>query len=538
MHSRQPTIPWNRRTALAVAGLFALGLSLAEAAQQEGKADTTPANTDARTLSTLIDRSVDAQLKAEKVDVSPRTDDATFLRRVYLDITGQIPSAEKAVAFLDSQDTDKRAKLIDELLASPAYGKHQADLWQPLLLARNSDNRRLQTQPMHTWLEKNFNENKPWNKMVHELLTASGDQDKNGAVTYYLSLATVDKMTDSVTKVFLGLQLQCAQCHNHPFTGWKQTQYWEMAAFFMKVQANPPRGQQTTTPTVTETNTPRRGRNALPESAKRLPPKFLQGDAPKVGSSDPLRPVLADWLTTAKNPYFSKAMVNRTWHQFFGRGLVNPVDDMHDANTPSHPELLTGLAEQFSSNGFDLKQLIRGICNSQAYQRSSRPTGNNAEATTTLYSHMPVKVLPPGELFDALTTVLGSANRGQAGRRPMGAGGRGAGGSPRDQFIAFFNLDENVDPTEYQAGIPQALRLMNGAQNNNGATARARSIAREAKTPEKAIETLFLTTLSRRPTKAETEKMTTYIRKQSDAEKAYADILWVLVNTSEFMLNR
>ena len=545
MHSRQPTIPWNGRTALAVVGILALGLGLAEAAQKQEKAKAdikaqsvqvgqpgASAALDARGLGNVIDRAVDAQLKAEKVDVSQRTDDAAFLRRVYLDITGQVPTAEKAVAFLDSQDTAKRAKLIDELLASPEYGKHSANLWQALLLPRNSDNRRLQFQPMHDWLEKSFNENKPWDKMVHELLTASGAQDKNGAVTFFLANNTVDKMTDSVTKVFLGLQLQCAQCHNHPFTKWKQTEYWEMAAFFMKVQANPPRNNQTASPDVTETNNPRRGRNALPESAKRLPPKFLQGEAPKVGTSDPLRPVLADWLTTAKNPYFSKAMVNRTWQQFFGRGLVNPIDDMHEANTPSHPELLKDLAAQFAAGGFDLKQLIRGICNSETYQRSSKPTGNNADAPLTLYGHMPVKVLPPGELYDALGTVLGNAGRAPGARRPQGV----RAGSPRDQFIAFFNLDENVDPTEYQAGIPQALRLMNGPQMNNGA--RAKAITRDAKTPEKAVEALFLTALSRRPSKAELEKMTTFVGKQSSAEQAYADILWVLVNTSEFTLNR
>src|SRR5262249_3868262 len=159
----------------------------------------------------------------------------------------------------------------------------------------------------------------PWDKMVREILTASGEQEKNAAVTFYLANATVDKMTDSVTKLFLGVQLQCAQCHNHPFTEWKQSEYWGMAAFFMKTQISPPRpnAQNANPPSVTETPAPRRGRNALPESARILPAKFLAGEEPKVESRAPLRPVLADWVTKADNSYFSKAMVNRVWAQFF-----------------------------------------------------------------------------------------------------------------------------------------------------------------------------------------------------------------------------
>src|SRR5258708_24863414 len=163
--------------------------------------------------------------------------------------------------------------------------------------------------------------------MVRELLTVIGDQEKNGAVTYFVANGTVDKMTDNVTKVFLGVQLQCAQCHNHPFTEWKQSEYWGMAAFFMKVEATPPQmaARNGASPEVKETDRPRRGRNALPDSAKTVPPKFLAGPEAKVEKGEPYRPVLADWITTKDNPYFSKAIINRLWAQFMGRGLVNPV---------------------------------------------------------------------------------------------------------------------------------------------------------------------------------------------------------------------
>ena len=196
---------------------------------------------DAAALAHVIDSAVDQRLAAEKVKASPQADDAEFLRRVYLDLAGRIPPADKAAAFLDSNDPAKRAKLIDELLASDDYGKHMADVWKDLLVKRNSDNRTVTFDPLVDWLTKDFNQNTPWDQMVRDLMTAEGPQDENGAVTYFLANNTVDKMTDVTTKVFLGVQLQCAQCHNHPFTDWKQTEYWGMADFFMKVQQTGPR---------------------------------------------------------------------------------------------------------------------------------------------------------------------------------------------------------------------------------------------------------------------------------------------------------
>src|SRR5262245_24275902 len=202
------------------------------------KAPSPNESKNAKGLAAKIDQRIEARLQEEKVIASPGTSDAEFLRRVSLDITGVIPSGDKAKAFLDSSDPDKRAKLIDELLASPEYGKRMADIWQDLLLTRTSDNRRMNPAPFYEWLKEQFTANKPWDQMVKELLTASGTQDKNGAVTYFVANESVDKITDNVTKNLLGVQLQCAQCHNHPFTSWNQSEYWGMAAFFMKVRAD------------------------------------------------------------------------------------------------------------------------------------------------------------------------------------------------------------------------------------------------------------------------------------------------------------
>src|SRR5262249_4848520 len=187
----------------------------------------------------------------------------------------------KPVAFLNSKSLKNRPTSTDDWRASPGYGKHQADVWQSLLLPRNSDNRRIQFTPMIKWLEANFNENKPWDQLVRELITATGEQDKNGAVTYFLANPTPDKLTDNATRLFLGVRLECAQCHNHPFTSWKQDEYWGMAAFFTKVRldGNPRQAQQNGTSLAI--NEGGKGRPIrLPDSAKRLPPKFLQGDQP------------------------------------------------------------------------------------------------------------------------------------------------------------------------------------------------------------------------------------------------------------------
>jgi hypothetical protein len=531
------------RTVLAATAAFvavAAGVSLAHGDEEKNARPDSPAapatTKAAGELSQVIDHFLDERLRAEQVAVSPLADDAAFLRRAYLDITGRIPSAAKAAAFLDNPDPAKRAQLIDDLLASREYGVHQADIWQALLLPRNSDNRRLQFEPMVKWLEESFNANKPWDKMVRELLTASGEQPKNGAVTFYLANATVDKMTDTVSRLFLGVQLQCAQCHNHPFTEWKQAEYWGMAAFFLKTQIAPPRPgvNAAVVPSVIETQAPRRGRNALPEAARILPPKFFGGPQPKVEPRAPLRPVLADWITKADNPYFSKAMVNRIWAQLFGRGIVNPVDDMHEGNAASHPALLDELAQQFAANDFDVQFLIRSICNSQAYQRSSKPTGTNADASPALLSRMPIKVLTPEQLFDSLVQALGAPARpnGGPGRNPVL---RAQGANQRAAFVAFFGIEDGADPTEYQSGIPQALRLMNSPQLNNNSV--LNQYLRSARQPNEVIEHLYLMTLSRRPTSAESERLTTYVGKSREPRPAYNDILWALLNSSEFTTN-
>lgn len=502
-------------------------------------------------LARLIDAEVQKRLDAEKVKAGSRSDDAEFLRRVYLDLAGTIPSPEKVRAFLDSTDPNRRAALVDELLADRRFGKALAEVWAHMLLPRESNNRRLNEEPFRKWLADSFNSGKPLDRLVYDLMTATGPQNENGAVTFFIANPTVDKMTDNVSRMFLGVQLQCAQCHNHPFTDYKQADYWGMAAFFTKTRltANPQQAaKKGVSPGIIETNKAGgRKKGNLPESAKRVPARFLQGAQPSLTKAEPYRPVLAKWVVASNNPFFARAMANRFWHQLFGRGLVHPVDDMHADNPASHPALLATLAEQLRLHNYDVKYLIRAICASEAYQRSSRSAVDTATVEPDLYSQRLVRVLRPEQLYDSLTTVLGSSDERPAVRKRPGAAAKkaaakkalakkkGGRGNPRDAFLNFFHV-EDFNPLDYQNGIPQALRLMNSgmANNTNAAINRAMDGAGD---PPAVIERLYLAALARRPTPEETRRLTAYVSRQSNPRVAYGDVLWALLNGSEFVLN-
>jgi hypothetical protein len=240
-------------------------------------------------------------------------------------------------------------------------------------------------------------------------------------------------------------------------------------------------------------------------------------------------------MTTAKNPFFAKAMTNRVWSQYFGRGIVNPVDDMHDANFPSHPELLADLSGQFAASRFDVQYLVRAICNSETYQRSSKITGNNGDFGPEFFARMAVKPLTPEQLFDSLRLLVGN-QPGRGPARKMGGAGKFAG-NPREQFVNFFGIEDGADPTEYQAGIPQVLRLMNAPNLNNYAT--LASILRANKEEGSVIEKMYLTVLARRPRAEERARIHAFLLKnKDDRRQALAGVLWALMNSSEFALNR
>lgn len=494
---------------------------------------------DAMALAKLIDQEITKRLKAEKGTSTGLCSDEEFIRRIYLDLVGVIPTSEKVTAFLESKDPQKRSKVIDELLADPRFGKSLAETWVLQLVPRELANNLLSRKGLEGWLADHFNKNTNLDKVVYELITASGEIDKNPAASYFVANPTVDKITDNSTRMFLGVQLQCAQCHNHPFTDWKQTEYWAMAAFYMKtrVNGNPKAAAKGgAVPSVSEVaKGPVAGKKGggLPESAKIVPAKFLQGEEAKFSGNE-MRPTLAKWMTSADNKFFARAMVNRFWYQLYGRGLVNPVDDMHDDNAASHPELLATLTEQFKLHNFDTKFLVRAICNSEVYQRSSVSNADLASVDPELYGRREMRTMTPEQMYDSLVTILGQAQKGDAPKDK--AAKKGGPVTPRDNFLAFFRV-EDYNPLEYQNGIPQALRMMNSPFTNR-AELTAAELTKGAKTPAEAIDRLFIAALSRRATTKETERLTTYInRPGSTARVAHGDILWSLINSSEFVLN-
>lgn len=520
------------------------------------KAPAKPARDPAPTA-TIIDAEVDRQLAKLKIPASPQADDAEFLRRVTLDLTGRIPTYSQTVAFLDSKDPNKRRKRIDELLDSPEYGEHLATIWRNLLVGRelNLTGKGGSNDTLRPWLAEQFNENRGWNAIVTDLLTAEGTPRDNPATAFLLANTEngqprPNKVAGAAAALFWGANLRCAECHNHPFTHWKQTDFWGTAAFFGKVQYAGGKGEPASvTEALSGAAVPKqKGQTAsvlrgtaivIPAGGKSggqvVKARFLGGDEPSLDEKEPFRPRFAAWATAADNPYFARAAANRLWGHFFGRGFVNPLDAFDERNPPSHPELLDRLAKELASSDFDLKHLARCITTSKAYQRTSRPVPGN-EADTGAFSHMAVKALTPEVLFDALA-VLGTGS-GDGGKT-SGAGKKGSGDKQesRDQFLRSFRFDEEATATDYIQGIPQLLRLMNASSVNRG-TAVVDKLCRSTMSRTEAITTLYLTVLSRRPTPEEVELMSGYLSRRKDDREGYRGVVWILLNSSEFALNR
>ncbi len=554
------------RTTVEIAGLMTLVLLAGDTVRAAGPAKKTARPPAA--VAAEIDRAVEARLTAAKVPASPQADDAEFLRRVSLDIRGRIPTAERTAAFLADASPDKRAKLVDELLADHEYGEHFATIWYHRMIKPDDDNRlQIANNKLLPWLTERFNQNQGWDRLVTDLLTASGDRDKHPETVFFLAHVSGDKngnpepnkLTAAATRLFLGVRLECCECHNHPFTKLQQTDFWSMAAFFSTTRSeNASKGAIKTggTPSIHEGNTAGRtgkgkagkkdgtvasnvpvGSIEIPDTkGKTVRAKFLGGSQPALVSANRLRAQLAAWLTGPNNPYFARAAANKLWANFFGRGIVTPVDDMRPESEATHPEILQLLAQEFVASGFDQKYLARCICLSQAYQRSSRVLPENKE-DETLYSHMQLKMMTADMLFDSLGVALGHS----AAQADKGAGKKGKkyGGSVRDEFRKFFHAEADDDvgvAEDYTHGVPQVLRLMNSSHINDTAAV-VNQLMKMNAAPPKVIESLCLRVLSRRPTETETRRMTAYVAGEPNAVRAYSDLMWVLLNSGEFLFN-
>jgi hypothetical protein len=486
----------------------------------ERRADSTR-----QTLSAAIDRHVDARLQSASISKSPPADDDEFVRRVYLDLHGVVPRVEQTQAFLADDDVDKRARLVDRLLADPRFAAHLADQWDDYLMPA-ADDLRSQKQQLKGWLTAAF-QDQSWDQIATALVTAEGQRDKDPQVSYLLKgreTLTPAETTDLVSQYFLGVRLNCAQCHDHPFADWKQSEYWGMAAFFTQFQYTDRRQQKSGV--IRDNPNIDLAKLAEPDRLRVL--TFPKGDDWSTDGS-PHRQAFARWLTAPDNPYFARAAVNRVWSQLFGRGLVEPVDDLHDGNPASHPELLDDLSAAFVAAKFDLRAIYRAVCNTAAYQRTSRPVDGNVQ-DTLLLSHMRTKLLTPEQMFDSLAVVLPPT---AASKRYQPAN------DPREEFVGFFRTEGDWDPTTYTRGIPQALRMMNSPHWGSPRLADAvREIVGGDASNSADVDRLYLHVLARRPTAEERTIVDRHLNKLvSDRDEGLTELFWSLVNGGEFSFN-
>ena len=490
--------------------------------------------TDAARVARLIDEAIDARLKSEGVQAAQLADDAEFVRRLHLDLHGGVPTLEQVKRFLADVGRDKRTRLIDSLLADPRYGEYLADIWQGYLISPLADDSTKRADRFRHWLAGQFNTRR-WDEIVTELITATGKMEDNPAVTYLIEgrlPRAVPDLTDLTSRYFLGIRLNCAQCHDHPFVKWKQEEFWGMAAFFTQIQT-PKRAKQVyekgvvDDPQLTLANLKDAG---VPDGFMQRAPTFLGGrPLSQSTKTNTHRANLAAWITAPENPYFARAMVNRTWGRLLGRAIVQPVDDMHEANAPSHPELLELLARRFVESGYDLKFLTRAIVSSRAYQRTSQP-GESADKHAALFGRMSIKVLSAGQLYDSLETIAGPAGKVTGIDVRQGA---------RWEFTQFFGESGDPDPTAYRRGIPHLLRQMNSGQfsGRNLDHLVTRLSAPSDRSIEEIASDLFLTILSRRPTENELHQVKSCLSRSGSGAAGFCDVAWALTLTSEFSLN-
>lgn len=506
-------------------------------------------------VSTLIDTHINKKLQANTIPASPRADDAEFLRRAYLDIVGKPPAFDKTLTFLKDADPNKREKLIESLLASADFGDHFAERWVNLFRQMSVNQGEWEPERFKGWFAVQFNAGRGWGEIVRDLYATSGLLADHPQASFYYYNADMSGKFESkilvgnLSQVFLGVQLQCAECHDHPFSDYKQKDFWGLAAFFSITSTpnNPPNTR------AVRDNLPKQPPKAgaqvtisIPQgearnAGTRVRAKFLKGEEPDLDPAQSFRPTLANWLTAKENRPFALASINRLWAHFLGRGFVNPLNDFGDHNPPSHPELLDALAEEFAASNFDIKHMIRCICLSEAYQRSSKiVAGNEGTESEPLFARMMSKVLPPEELYDALCLALEvneiAPSSADPKKKPNPKGPPPP--SPRSVFVKFFRSPGEVDePTELKLGVPHVLMLMNARVFNSGGKVVERVMA-TAKSPEETIDGLFVAILARHADDAERKKFAEFVAAQPTPRAGYDRVVWTLINSTAFTLNR
>jgi hypothetical protein len=484
----------------------------------------------------FIDDLVLGKLQALNIPPSPLADDATFIRRVYLDTTGTIPTSEQVKQFLaDMRPSDvKRVAVIDELLARPEYVDYWAYKWSDLLLANGKTLGAEPAKTYYKWIRERVAENTPWDEFVRLIVTANGDTNKNGAANFYSLHQSPEEMSETVSQAFMGLSIQCARCHNHPLEKWTNDQYYGMANMFARVRGKGSR--------IVFSDT--QGDLIQPSTGRPQPPRPL--DAESLAFDDPTdrRVHLARWLTSSDNSYFSRSIANRVWANFFAVGLVEKVDDMRVTNPPSNQQLLDAVADYLVEQDFDLKQLVRSILISSTYQRSSRTIEGN-EADGRFYSRYYPRRLKAEVLLDAISQATGVPTLFKdqpAGTRALQL----PDSNIESYFLSTFGRPDRVITCECERSdepsMTQVLHLYNGKTLNAKLQAKENRISQLLKTgmsDEQLIESAYLEVLARQPSGHEVARLAELIKVDDDPQRRLAleDLYWSLLTSREFLFN-
>lgn len=475
-------------------------------------------------LAATIDRHFLGRWEAEQIKPADLAGDAEFLRRVYLDLSGRIPRVAEVRDFLADPAPDKRSRLVAERLASADYVRHLTHVWRDLFLSHTSADGKFLAPPLESWLARQLRDNRPYDEFVRSILTA--DLAQSGPLAFYTAHELkADNLAAATSRLFLGINLDCAQCHNHPFASWKRDQFWELAAAFAGV-----RRLRTDNPYLPAPEALELREIAIPGTDRTVEVRFLDGSRPALDPGMSPRVALARWVTAADNPYFARALVNRTWAHFFGRGLIDPLDALGNRSESSNGQLLDRLAREFAARQFDMQLLMRAIATSQTYQRSSRQS-DVSQRDPAAFARMAVRGLTTEQTLAnlAIATGLGAPVSTSAGPTASLAGIVGAAATP-----------DRASDTE--TTILEALALMNGkyiadATSPTGGHLLTAVVEGPFLDDQARIETLFLATVSRRPTAEEAEQIRAVLERQPDRRAALADLLWALLNSSEFLSN-
>ena len=464
--------------------------------------------------------------------------DQVFIRRAFLDIAGVLPSREECDRFIADADPQKREKLVDELLGRKEFIEMWVMKFSELLKVRSDGNVRMSykaTLLYFNWLNEKFSKNVPMNEIVRDLLSASGGTFNQPATNYYQVEQDTLKIAENTAQVFMGMRMQCAQCHNHPFDRWTMDDYYSFAAFFSQIGR---KGAEDPGERIIFNSAG--GEVAHPVGGRTMAPKFLGADSADVAGKD-RRKVLAEWLASPKNPYFARNLVNIVWAHFLGRGIIEPVDDVRISNPPANPELLDELAKRFTEYNYDFKKLVADICKSRTYQLSSQPNETN-KLDTKNYTRAGIRRIRAEVLLDTISQVTETKNKFQG--LPLGARAvQIADGNVNTYFLTTFGRAkrDTVCSCEVimEPNLSQALHLLLG-ETVNSRIAQGGVVARmlkEGRTPEQITEELYIRCFSRKPTSAETAELAKQIAPEQNKQEALENLFWALLNAKEFVFN-